>query len=103
LVHLWLSHPNDGIESTTVTDHPIEAYNGQYWRYGYWNGKPHWAKLDNSAHLFYYSSLGENLSGWWQMDAEDQWFATYPGMYDYFGGGYWESDSRFAYAEDLNV
>ena len=103
MVQLWLSHPNDGIESVTVADHPTDTFNGQYWRLGYWNGKPHWAKLDNSAHLFFYGAVGDNVNGWWQLDDEDQWHLLYPGMYDLYEGGYWESSTRWNYLEDFNI
>jgi len=73
IVSLWLSHPNDGLESVTITGHSTDSFNGEYWRLGYWNGKPHWAKIDNSAHLYYFSYLGENYIGYWQMSAENQW------------------------------
>ena len=62
---MWLSHPNDGIETVAVSGHDDETYNGDYYRFGYWNGKPHFAKLDNSAHLYFFSFVGENIVGYW--------------------------------------
>jgi len=103
LVQLWLSHPNDGVEFVTVAEHEVSTYNGDYYRFGYWNGRPHWAKLDDSAHLFFYSYVGENVSGWWQLDATDQWAMNYPGMYDLYDGGYCESTTRYSYLEDFNI
>jgi len=35
------------------------------------------------------------------MSAEDQWHYYYPGMYDLYEGGYWNSDNRYNYLEDF--
>ena len=54
----------------TVADHH-EAFSGDYYRHGYWNGKPHWFLLGGTAHLYYYSSFGTNHDGFWVFDTEN--------------------------------
>ena len=77
-------------------------YNGDYYKHGHWNGKPHWALPDNSAHLYYFSGLGESYDGYWQITTENQWFEYIPGGLDLYDGGYWQSNSNYNHEIDFD-
>jgi len=101
-VLIWLNSESDGYEYASVSGHSTAVYNGDYYRHGYWNGKPHWAKEDNSAHLYYFSWVGENREGYWQLDTTNQWYEFIPGGVDLYEGGYWFSDSYYSYTVDFD-
>lgn len=63
-----------------VTGHFDSFYEGDYWKAEDWNGFPHYAKGDRSAHLFYYEFGGD---GYWQIDWREQ-----DGTEDLYDGGY---------------
>ena len=74
------------IEGTTtieVTNHDDDFWNGLYIRAEDWNGNPHFAKEDRSAHLFH-------LNGYWQMDHREQ-----DGTRDYYDGGYMQAGDEY--------
>jgi len=69
----------EGTDYIEISNHASEQYNGIYYRVEDWNGFPHFAKEDRSAHLFHLESGG----GYWQLDYREQ-----DGTRDYYDGGY---------------
>ena len=62
-----------------------------------WNGYPHFATADYSAHFYYFETngVGEGVPSYWQLDSRDQLYdelaAGYPGApgtIDWYDGGY---------------
>lgn len=63
-----------------LTGHINEYYNGVYFQAEDWQGNPHYATEDRSAHLFY-SEWGSD--GFWQLDYREQ-----DGSEDFYDGGF---------------
>jgi hypothetical protein len=69
-----LANARDGLDYIKVWDHPESYFDGQYYRQGYWNSKPHFVTAGNEAHLFYFNTgMGiDEGTGYWQLDYRDQ-------------------------------
>lgn len=84
-----------------VSGHPREIYNGKYFRYGYWAGKPHY-KNSEDAHLFRWTIPNEDVEDTWNFDNTDQSLEFTPGILDHYDGGFMYSTTNFDYQKDLN-
>ena len=51
----------ESIEQVWISEHPADYFNGIYYRAEDWNGYPHFAKEDRSAHLY-------NQDDWYLFD-----------------------------------
>ena len=56
----------DDFEYFTVSMHPDDFYNGDYYPDGNWNGYPHFSS-DAGAHLYYLNN-DAHPDGYWQLD-----------------------------------
>ena len=103
-INLKLKHPDDFKTYVNIADHPDPTFNGDYYRDGYWNAKPHFVNSE-SMHLYYYNHVGHTHNGYWQIDHRDQWDdVSYPGANDWYDGGWWYSSSEiYDYVVDLNT
>jgi hypothetical protein len=69
-----------------ISDHPDDFYNGDYYAGDNWGGQPHFFNADG-AHFYW---LGDDFSGFWQLDYNDQtWNDEIQDLYD---GGYFYCD-----------
>jgi hypothetical protein len=69
-----------------ISNHPDDFYNGDYYSGDNWAGQPHFFNADG-AHFYW---LGDDFSGFWQLDYNDQtWNDEIQDLYD---GGYFYCD-----------
>ena len=86
-----MGHAHDGRTYVAVSRHSDNAYNGNYFRDGYWNAQPHFAKSVSDGtfkHLYYYNAYAHYERGYWQLDWRDQAEEIWPGNADAYAGGY---------------
>lgn len=97
-----MSHEHDRVTYVNLRNHPEDRYNGDYYRDGFWNDRPHFINQDGS-HLYYYNSIGHGSQGYWHLDDRDQWENIYPGNSDWYNGGWFMSEGGdFYYRDDLD-
>jgi len=50
-----------------ISEHKNDIYNGAYKIAENWEGNPHFQKIDQKAHLYFYKDRGRDL-GYWLLD-----------------------------------
>jgi len=100
-----MKHAEDGRAYVAVSRHEDDNYNGNYFRDGYWNAQPHFAKGDSGSsqrHLYYFNTYATYEKGYWQLDFRDQFSEIWPGNADAYDGGYFQVTAHVDFENDLH-